>query len=125
LILFCLFTFLNRPPRRIAKPPTHDAVAFRVYDLDASGAIEPPELRRFLAALAADNPDVDLDARALDEIVESAFAELALARPGRISPEEWAALAARSPEVISFMTLPKLAALAADAEGGASGQGGR
>ncbi len=64
---------------------------------------------------------MDLDAQALDEIVDSAFAELALARPGRISPEEWAALAARSPEVISFMTLPKLAALATGAEGGGGG----
>lgn len=54
-----------------ACPP---AVAFRIYDIDATGRIERPELKRFLVALMADNPDVDLDEVALDDIVDQVCA---------------------------------------------------
>jgi Ca2+-binding EF-hand superfamily protein len=46
------------------------AVAFRIYDIGGNGRIEREELKRFLVALMADNPDVDLDEQALDEIVD-------------------------------------------------------
>jgi hypothetical protein len=51
-------------------PPTPPSVAFRIYDIKGNGRIERGELRRFLVALMADNPDVDLDRQALDDIVE-------------------------------------------------------
>lgn len=87
------------------------AFAFRVYDIGSTGAIEREELKRFLVALMADNPDVDLDARALDEIVDETFLELDLVRDGRINPEEWQIIVARNPGIVSFMTLPVLARL--------------
>jgi serine/threonine-protein phosphatase 2B regulatory subunit len=89
-------------------PRRAPAVAFRIYDISGSGAIEPPELKRFLVAVMADNPGVALDDAALDEIVEATFAEADLARDGRIHLEEWRALVARTPGVIAFMTLPTL-----------------
>jgi Ca2+-binding EF-hand superfamily protein len=46
------------------------AVAFRLYDIGHTGAIERSELKRFLVALMVDNPDIDLDEQALDEIVD-------------------------------------------------------
>jgi hypothetical protein len=49
-------------------PPT--AVAFRIYDIGGNNRIERSELKRFLVALMADNPDVDLDEQALDDIVD-------------------------------------------------------
>lgn len=49
-------------------PPT--AVAFRIYDIWGNNRIERSELKRFLVALMADNPDVDLDEQALDDIVD-------------------------------------------------------
>ena len=53
-------------------PPSLPPVAFRIYDIDGTGRIERPELKRFLVALMADNPDVDLDEAALDGIVDQA-----------------------------------------------------
>jgi serine/threonine-protein phosphatase 2B regulatory subunit len=52
--------------------PAHrvPAVAFRIYDIGGNGRIERSELKRFLVALMADNPDVDLDEEALDTIVD-------------------------------------------------------
>ncbi|PRW55970.1 calcineurin B 7 isoform X1 [Chlorella sorokiniana] len=82
--------------------------AFRIYDIDATGRIERPELKRFLVALMADNPDVDLDEVALDDIVDQTFTEMDLTKDGVINPEEWLALVQRNPDVISFMTLPVL-----------------
>ena len=87
------------------------AVAFRIYDINHSGAIEPPELKRFLVAIMADNPDVHLDEAALDEIVEDTFKEIDLAKDGRINPEEWMSLVQRNPSIISYMTLPVLSDL--------------
>lgn len=82
--------------------------AFRLYDIGSTGAIERSELKRFLVALMVDNPDVDLDEEALDEIVDETFAELDLAKDGRINPEEWMRLVQRNPGIISYMTLPVL-----------------
>lgn len=59
---------------QLAPPPTllpiPAPVAFRIYDIGGNGRIERVELKRFLVALMADNPDVDLDEQALDEIVD-------------------------------------------------------
>jgi serine/threonine-protein phosphatase 2B regulatory subunit len=84
------------------------AVAFRIYDINHSGAIEPPELRRFLVAVMADNPDIHLDEQALDEIVDETFKEIDLTKDGKIHPEDWMAFVQRNPSVISYMTLPVL-----------------
>ncbi|GAB4820841.1 hypothetical protein N2152v2_007887 [Parachlorella kessleri] len=82
--------------------------AFRLYDIGHTGAIERSELKRFLIALMADNPDIDLDEKALDEIVDETFAEMDLSGDGRINPEEWQVLVQRNPGIISYMTLPVL-----------------
>ena len=73
--------------------------------------IERSELKRFLVALMADNPDVDLDEQALDEIVDETFQELDLTKDGVINPEEWMRLVKRNPDIISYMTLPVLSEL--------------
>lgn len=48
------------------------AVAFRVYDLDDTGYIEPDEVKRFLADLLRENPSIILDDSEIDDIVEKA-----------------------------------------------------
>ncbi|EFN58801.1 hypothetical protein CHLNCDRAFT_29817 [Chlorella variabilis] len=88
--------------------PEKAKFAFRIYDIGGNGRIERVELKRFLVALMADNPDVDLDEQALDEIVDQTFNEMDLTKDGVINPEEWMALVHRNPDVISFMTLPVL-----------------
>lgn len=84
------------------------AFAFRIYDIEGNGYIEKFELKRFLVALMADNPDIDLDADALDTIVDQTFHELDLVKDGRINPEEWTAIVQRNQTMISYMTLPVL-----------------
>ena len=56
-------------PRALRRVPP-GAVAFRIYDIGGNNRIERSELKRFLVALMADNPDVDLDEQALDDIVD-------------------------------------------------------
>lgn len=85
--------------------------AFRIYDINQSGAIEPPELKRFLVAIMADNPDIYLDDEALDQIVTSTFKQVDISGDGKINPEEWMTLVHRTPSIISFMTLPVLASI--------------
>lgn len=85
------------------------AVAFRIYDINQSGAIEPPELKRFLVAIMADNPDVHLDDKALENIVADTFDQVDVTGDGRIVPEEWMTLVKKNPSIISYMTLPVLA----------------
>lgn len=87
------------------------AVAFKIYDINQSGAIEPPELKRFLVAIMADNPDIHLDDEALNKIVEDTFGQIDIAGDGRINPEEWMTLVQRNPSIISYMTLPVLASI--------------
>ncbi|KAK2075838.1 hypothetical protein QBZ16_001579 [Prototheca wickerhamii] len=84
------------------------AFAFKIYDIGHTGAIEPSELKRFLVATMAENPDIDFDEAALEAIVNTTLAEVDLAGDGRINPEEWLALVRRNPDVISFMNLPVL-----------------
>jgi serine/threonine-protein phosphatase 2B regulatory subunit len=85
--------------------------AFRIYDIDSSGAIEPPEIKRFLVAVMADNPDIHLDEEALNRIVEDTVKEIDLVGDGKINPEEWHSLVQRNPGIISYMTLPVLTEL--------------
>lgn len=92
---------VHDPP---VSPPPNPAVAFRIYDINRSNTIDPPELKRFLVAVMADNPDVDFDEAALDEIVQDTFAEVDLAKDGLINPEEWLAMVQRNPSVISYVS---------------------
>lgn len=84
------------------------AVAFNLYDIEGTGTIDPGEVRRFLVSLTADNPAMQLDAEAIDQIVQDTFSELDLAGDGRIHPEEWLAAVRESPSLVAFMTLPEL-----------------
>ena len=45
------------------------AVAFRIYDLDKTGDIQPGEVVRLLAALLQNNPDIALDDSSIQQIV--------------------------------------------------------
>jgi serine/threonine-protein phosphatase 2B regulatory subunit len=83
--------------------------AFHIYDINQSGAIEPPELKRFLVAIMADNPDIHLDDESLDKIVSDTFNQVDMTGDGKINPEEWMALVNKNPSIISYMTLPVLA----------------
>jgi serine/threonine-protein phosphatase 2B regulatory subunit len=83
--------------------------AFTIYDINQSGAIEPTELKRFLVAIMADNPDVHLDDDALDKIVVDTFKQVDVTGDGKINPEEWMALVKKNPSIIRYMTLPVLA----------------
>jgi len=46
------------------------AVAFRLYDLDKTGDIQPGELQRLLVALLHNNPDIALDDQVIEQIVD-------------------------------------------------------
>lgn len=46
------------------------AVAFRIYDLDKTGDIQPGELQRLLVALLHNNPDIALDDQVIEQIVD-------------------------------------------------------
>ena len=47
-------------------------VAFRIYDLDRTGDIQPSEVARLLSALLQNNPDIALDEQSIQKIVEQA-----------------------------------------------------
>lgn len=63
--------------KAVFKPHSHAhstplcAVAFRIYDIGHTGAIERSELKRFLIAVMADNPEVDFDESVLEAIVDA------------------------------------------------------
>ena len=48
------------------------AVAFRIYDLDRTGDIQPSEVARLLSALLLNNPDIALDDASIQKIVDQA-----------------------------------------------------
>ena len=82
--------------------------AFRIYDIESTNYIERSEVKRFLVAIIADNPDIHLSDEDLDRIVDDTFEQVDLTGDGRINPEEWMALVNASPGIISYMTLPVL-----------------
>ena len=57
---------INRRVRR--------AVAFRLYDLDRTGDIQPSEVARLLGALLLNIPDIALDDASIQKIVDQASA---------------------------------------------------
>ncbi len=46
------------------------AVAFRVYDLDGTGDIQPGEVKRLLVALLHGNPEMALDDATIEQIID-------------------------------------------------------
>ena len=50
--------------------PRRRAVAFRIYDLDRTGDIQPSEVARLLGALLLNNPDIALDDASIQKIVD-------------------------------------------------------
>mmetsp|Transcript_13970 Transcript_13970/g.42137 ORF Transcript_13970/g.42137 Transcript_13970/m.42137 type:complete len:216 (+) Transcript_13970:131-778(+) len=82
--------------------------AFRVYDLDNTGDIQPGEVKRLLVALLHGNPEMALDDATIEQIVDQTFEEADLAKDGRISYEEWLVLVNNNPAICSWMTLPVL-----------------
>lgn len=82
--------------------------AFRLYDLDKTGDIQPSEVKRLLVALLHNNPDIALDEQVIGQIVDQTFEEADIAKDGRISKEEWMILCKSQPAILSFMTLPLL-----------------
>ncbi|KAK9861804.1 hypothetical protein WJX84_009388 [Apatococcus fuscideae] len=84
------------------------AFAFRIYDLDHTGYIEPSEVQRLLAALLSDNPAIDLSEAELQSIIEQTFEEADILRDGKIHPEEWQTFVHKNPSIINYMTLPVL-----------------
>ena len=46
------------------------AVAFKIYDLDQTGYIEPGEVKRLMAALLHDNPAIALSDAEISSIVD-------------------------------------------------------
>lgn len=87
--------------------------AFRLYDLDGTGAIERGEVKDMLHALMRDNPKLNLPESALDRIIDKTFEEVDLYGDGKIHFDEWKALVLRNPAVINNMTLPVLRDVAA------------
>ncbi|KAK9819120.1 hypothetical protein WJX74_004471 [Apatococcus lobatus] len=84
------------------------AFAFRIYDLDCTGSIEPGEVKRFLVALLKDNPAIELSEVELQSIIDETFEEADILRDGKINPEEWQAFVQKNPSIINYMTLPVL-----------------
>lgn len=82
--------------------------AFKVYDLDKTGDIQPDEVKRLLVAMLHGNPDIALDDDHIEQIINTTFEEADLARDGRISHGEFLAFVEKNPAICSFMTLPML-----------------
>lgn len=82
--------------------------AFRIYDLDNTGDIQPSEVKRLLVALLHNNPDLALDDATIGQIIDQTFEEADLAKDGRISNDEWHILVKKDPTIVSFMTIPLL-----------------
>mmetsp|Transcript_19309 Transcript_19309/g.62814 ORF Transcript_19309/g.62814 Transcript_19309/m.62814 type:complete len:231 (-) Transcript_19309:291-983(-) len=85
-----------------------EAMAFKIYDLRGTGAIEKEEVRDMLMALMRDNPHLLLSEEHMTTIIERTFDDVDLARDGKIHPSEWAALVERNPQVLNNMTLHAL-----------------
>ena len=72
------------PPSVPADAVYGDAVAFRIYDLDRTGDIQPGEVARLLTALLQNNPDIALDEHSIQKIVEQVSGALPTLLPHEI-----------------------------------------
>ena len=88
------------------------AVAFRIYDLGNTGAIDRSEVRTMLVAMLKDDAAMALPDAALERIIDSTFAvaakEVTLSQDDSIGPGEWLAFVHKMPNILNNMTLPVL-----------------
>ena len=87
------------------------AVAFRIYDLGATGSIERSEIRTMLAAsLKEETSELRLPEAALERIIDQTFSvaarEVKLSNEDRLGPGEWRAVVTRMPSVLCVRSLP-------------------
>jgi hypothetical protein len=86
------------------------AVAFRIYDLGNTGAIDRSEVRTMLVAMLKDDATMRLPDAALERIIDSTFAtaskEVRLSQDDSIGPGEWLAFVHKMPNILNNMTLP-------------------
>ena len=87
------------------------AFAFKVYDLQGSGAIERDDVRKMLHAVMKQNKDMKLSDEALEMAVEQTFMDCDLSKDGVISLDEFKVLVDKNEKVIANMTLPMLSRL--------------
>ena len=73
---------LLKPQKTAQSSLCAPAVAFKIYDLDKTGWIEPGEIKRLMAALLHDNPAIALTDADIDSIVDQV---LKLAAPKHVS----------------------------------------
>jgi hypothetical protein len=88
------------------------AVAFRIYDLGHTGAIDRSEVRTMLKAMLKEDAAMALPDAALERIIDSTFAvaakEVGLSQDDSIGPGEWLAFVNKMPNILGNMTLPVL-----------------
>jgi len=89
------------------------AVAFRIYDLGHTGAIDRSEVRTMLVAmLKEDSSTMRLPDAALEQIIDTTFSvaskEVKLSSEDSIGPGEWLAFVNKMPQILNNMTLPVL-----------------
>ena len=102
-----LLTLLRR-----FSPPCVAPVAFRIYDLGNTGAIDRSEVRTMLKAMLKEDAVMALPEAALERIIDSTFAvaakEVGLSQDDSIGPGEWLAFVNKMPNILGNMTLPVL-----------------
>ena len=91
--------------RRLIAGSTRDklAFAFRVHDEDGDGTIDEPELRRMLVLSLAED-DVSITAEACERTARTYFARADRDGDGRITFDEFEALAERYPDLLAQLT---------------------
>eukprot|EP00899_Mesostigma_viride_P018091 jgi/Mesvir1/26283/Mv01647-RA.1 len=99
-----------------AKAPVEDKAnfAFRIYDMHDTGFIEREEVYEMLLAMLRENPDLPLPEEYLQALLDKTFSEADLSGDGKISLEEWRALVAKNPAMLSNMTIPSLSTVTTD-----------
>jgi hypothetical protein len=98
------------PPPHVHPQPAAAAVAFRIYDLGNTGAIDRSEVRTMLVAMLKEDATMRLPDAALERIIDSTFAvaskEVRLVQDDSIGPGEWLAFVHKMPSILNNMTLP-------------------
>ncbi len=96
--------------RALPACPPALAVAFRIYDLGNTGAIDRSEIRTMLVAMLKDDNTMQLPDAALERIIDQTFAvasaEVRLSQEHSITPGEWLAFVNKMPNILNNMTLP-------------------